>query len=99
MSTFRSEGLRTAVRQLPCQMCGCAPPSVAAHGNQDKGIGIKASDATLFAACDACHRYIDQGGRLPKYERRALERELNLKTLRALVERGLLIPNPPNGGL
>ncbi len=92
--TFRSEDLQAVVRLLPCARCGRQPPSVAAHGNEDKGIGIKASDATLFAACHDCHTDIDRRGRLPKYERRALERELNLKTLRALVERGLLIPNP-----
>lgn len=88
--TFRYPSLAEAVASLPCMCCGKEGRTQACHANQGKGKAIKASDATLFAAAVECHAAIDQGG-MPKEERRALEDRLNLLTLRALVERGLLV--------
>ena len=89
--TFRSEKLRRLVSSLACQKCGREGMTQCAHGNVGKGMGMKTSDATCFAACVDCHTDIDIGG-MPKEERRALEAELNLKTLRLLVENGDLLP-------
>jgi hypothetical protein len=94
--TFRSEHLRRAVVQLPCMKCGIEGHTQAAHMNLGKGGGIKASDAALAALCcdrpgvRGCHALLDQGGKLPKLERRAFEVEMVAKTYIALVERGLL---------
>lgn len=59
--------------------------------------GRKAAiDAALAALCcdrlgvRGCHALLDQGGKLPKLERRAFEIEMVAKTYIALVERGLL---------
>ena len=88
--TYRAENLRRAVADLPCANCQRPGPSQAAHGNCDKGMGLKTADSTLFACCPECHRAIDQGGVYTKEERRALEERLNLRTLRMLVEQGVL---------
>jgi shikimate kinase len=87
---FRSRKLLDAVRELPCQLCGADDGTVvAAHSNYGKGMGIKSSDASVMALCWKCHHEHDQGG-IPKEERREREESLNLATLRALIERGLL---------
>lgn len=88
--TYRSEKLRRIVAEMDCALCESAGPSQAAHCNQGKGMGLKASDATIFPACPACHRAVDEGG-MPREERRKLEAELNLKTLRTLLEEGKLV--------
>jgi hypothetical protein len=94
--TFRSEGLKRLVVMLPCMKCGIEGYTQAAHMNLGKGGAIKASDAALAALCcdrvgvRGCHSLLDQGGKLPKAERRAFELEMVAKTYIALVERGLL---------
>ncbi|MBP0714829.1 hypothetical protein ABXK61_16100 [Burkholderia sola] len=89
--TFRSEALRRAVASLPCMKCGLENKTQAAHENQGKGGAIKASDACLMALCVKCHSELDQGGGLPKDERRMLETVLVKQTLVELIERGLLV--------
>lgn len=94
--TYRSEALRRAVVMLPCMKCGIEGHTQAAHMNFGKGGAIKASDAALAALCAdrpgtrGCHALLDQGGKLPKAERRAFELEMVAKTYIALIERGLL---------
>lgn len=88
--TFRSEKLRRAVAELPCVCCGRVGMTQAAHSNQGKGMGIKASDALLAALCTECHSAMDQGGILPKEERRSFEMEMIAKTYVALMEAGKL---------
>ncbi|WP_207000703.1 hypothetical protein [Trinickia mobilis] len=94
--TFRSEDLRRAVVTLPCMNCGIERYTQAAHGNTDKGQGLKASDAAIAALCcdrpgvRGCHAMLDQGGAMGKEERRAFELEMIAKTYIALIERGLL---------
>lgn len=94
--TYRDEDLRRAVAQLPCMKCGIWGHTQAAHTNLGKGGGIKASDAAIAALCAdrpsvrGCHALLDQGGKLPKAERRAFEIEMVALTYIALVERGLL---------
>jgi hypothetical protein len=89
-TTFRSEKLRRAVASLPCMACGLVGMSQAAHSNQSKGMGIKASDAKIMALCITCHAELDQGGTMSKLDRRAYEDEMILRTYIALVENGLL---------
>ncbi|MGB8422206.1 hypothetical protein [Paraburkholderia sp.] len=94
--TFRYEDLRRAVTTLPCMNCGIERYTQAAHGNKDKGSGLKASDAAIAALCcdrpgiRGCHSMLDQGGAMLKEERRAFEMEMIAKTYIALIERGLL---------
>lgn len=94
--TFRSDALRGLVVKLPCMKCGIEGYTQAAHMNLGKGGGIKASDAALAALCGdrpgmrGCHALLDQGGKLPKAERRAFEFEMVAKTYIALAERGML---------
>jgi hypothetical protein len=94
--TFRSESLRRAVALLPCMRCGIEGHTQAAHMNFGKGGAIKTSDAALAALCAdrpgvrGCHALLDQGGKMPKAERRAFEFEMVAKTYIALAERGLL---------
>ncbi len=94
--TFRSEALRRAVVMLPCACCGIEGYTQAAHMNFGKGGAIKASDAAIAALCAdrlgvrGCHALLDQGGKLPKAERRAFEFEMVAKTYIALTERGLI---------
>lgn len=89
--TWRSPKLLAAVRELPCQSCGAQDGTVcAAHANKDKGMGIKSSDATVSALCFKCHAMLDQSGTMTKQVRREFEEKMNLKTLRALLERELV---------
>jgi hypothetical protein len=94
--TYRDEDLRRAVVRLPCMKCGIEGYTQAAHTNLGKGGAIKASDAAIAALCcdrpgvRGCHTLLDQGGKLPKLERRAFEIEMVAKTYIALIERGLL---------
>lgn len=90
VATFRSERLRRAVASLPCMACGIVGMSQAAHSNQSKGMGIKASDAKIMALCITCHGELDRGGTMSKLDRRAYEDEMCLKTYIALMESGLL---------
>jgi hypothetical protein len=67
------------VASLPCCWCGAHGRSQAAHANQGKGMGIKASDASAFPLCTdgfserGCHSRLDQSGTLTKEVRRELE--------------------------
>jgi len=92
--TFRSPKILILCRELECQICGTEDGTVcAAHGNSlsdGKGRGLKASDAAIAALCFKCHTTVDQGRHMSKEERRSVWLEAHIKTLRALVERGLL---------
>ena len=91
---FSDEKFRRAVASLECQACGAVGRTQAAHSNRladGKGMGIKAPDETLMALCVDCHTSLDQGGKMTKAERHVWEAELNLKTLRALISRRLVV--------
>jgi hypothetical protein len=85
---FRDEDYRRLVASVPCVVCGA--PSQACHRNEGKGMGIKASDAMLFACCPTHHVELDANNKLPKTERRALENEYCVKTFVYLIENKLL---------
>ena len=94
--TFRSEDLRRAVASLECMHCGVEGRTQAAHSNQQrdgKGMGHKASDAAIAALCGACHAEIDQGRDMSKAERIEAWESAHRKTMRALIERGILKVN------
>ena len=91
--TFRSEKLRRAVASLECMRCGIHGLTQASHSNQGrdgKGMGLKASDAAIAALCMSCHTEIDQGRAMSKTERVEAWEAAHRKTMRALIERGLL---------
>jgi hypothetical protein len=97
--TYRNESLRALIntlgarRELECVDCGARDGTVcAAHANTGKGTGLKAGDETSCALCYRCHSHLDQPGQdaMAKDDRRAYEREMNLRTLRILLMRGLL---------
>jgi hypothetical protein len=53
-------------------------------------MGIKASDATLMFLCYRCHAEYDQGKTMNKTEKVDFAYRNNAKTLRRLLEEGLL---------
>jgi hypothetical protein len=55
-----------------------------------KGMGIKTTDAMLFACCPTHRAELDANNKLQKKERRALENELCVKTHAYLIENNLL---------
>lgn len=97
----RNEAYRRAVASLPCVMCGIAGYSQAAHGSEGKGMGIKASDLTLFPACAprpgiaGCHAELDQGAKFSKAVRRELEPVWAADTRRKVQALGLWPKNLP----
>lgn len=82
--------LRKAVAALPCMNCGREGRTQAAHCNQGKGLSMKTSDSTLAALCVECHTHLDQGG-IEREARREYEAAMNLKTLRTLIDTGVLV--------
>ncbi len=75
----RSESHRRWVATLPCFACGIEGYSQAAHPNQGRGLGQKASDLDCFPLCCArpghmgCHFMHDQLIDVTLSERRAIE--------------------------
>ena len=72
-----------------CVLCG-AWGIQAAHSNQHRGRGQKASDALTAALCPTCHYEIDNGQHLSREERRARMNEAIVLTLDALARRQLV---------
>ena len=92
--TFRSEKLRRAVADQPCMNCGREGQTQAAHANLSeygKGMAHKASDAALMALCVDCHRELDQGKTMDKFERRDFQQTMIARTLTRLIEQGRLV--------
>ena len=93
---YRNENLRRAVASLPCQNCGLEGSTQASHSNQLKdgrGIGHKTSDAMLAALCNSCHYQIDYGKDLGREQKQEIWDAAHRKTMRALIERELLVVN------
>jgi hypothetical protein len=64
--------------------------TVAAHENEGKGMGIKASDAKSAGACYPCHVWYDQSA-APKAEKR---RAFMVAHLRQVLEWREIVSNP-----
>jgi len=93
---YRNEKLRRAVASLPCQNCGLEGSTQASHSNQlqdGRGISHKTSDAMLAALCNRCHYEIDYGKDLNREEKREIWDKAYRRTMRALIERELLVVN------
>jgi hypothetical protein len=54
------------IRQLPCVVCGKAPPSEAAHvrSGSDGSAGMKPADRYCLSLCSDCHALQHQFGEL-----------------------------------
>lgn len=89
--TYRNRKLLDACRRLECQHCGLDDGTVvAAHGTQGKGMALKAPDHQVASLCYACHMNLDQGSRMTRDERRDMWLQAHLKTMAAMIERGIL---------
>jgi hypothetical protein len=89
--TYRNPKLLKLAQGQACVECGVRDNTVvAAHSNNGKGMGIKASDATLMFLCYRCHAEYDQGKTMNKTEKIDFAYRNNAKTLRRLLEEGLL---------
>jgi len=89
---IRSEALRVACRELPCQHCGVADGTVVcAHANwawAGKGMGVKADDNLCAALCFECHGQLDQGSRWTKEMRVRVFLDAHVRTVAELLSRG-----------
>jgi hypothetical protein len=76
---IRSESYRRFVASQPCFACGIEGYSQAAHPNQGRGLGQKASDLDCFPLCAArpghmgCHQMHDLLMDMTRAERREAE--------------------------
>jgi len=90
LKPYRNRKWLSAIHEIEaCVLCG-AWGVQAAHSNQDRGMGQKASDSLCAAICPECHTEIDNGRHLTQEQRRArLDRAIVL-TLDQLTRRGLV---------
>lgn len=90
----RSEAYRRYVASKPCAHCRRAGPSQCAHGDEGKGMGIKASDETCFPLCSdapgrqGCHSMIGASGKFTRDQRRTLERNYGEDTKMQAISDG-----------
>ena len=76
---LRSESYRRWVASLACVHCGRPGPSQCAHGDEGKGMAIKACDSTCIPLCAdvfgrrGCHSLIGATGEFSREQRRTLE--------------------------
>lgn len=90
--TYRNIKLLKLSSGQACVNCGAQDGTVvSAHSNFGKGMGIKASDATVMHLCFRCHAEYDQGSTMNRYEKREFAEKMNGRTLRRLLEQGHLV--------
>lgn len=88
----RSEALRLAYREIPCQHCGSTLGVVCAHSNwhpHAKGMGIKADDNRAASLCWVCHYEIDQGNSWNERHKKRVWWDAHCRTIRELVRLAL----------
>ena len=91
----RSEPYRRLVALLPCDLCGIAEHSQAAHPNTGKGLGTKTDDRLCFPLCAdrpgvrGCHSQFDQGALMSRDERRVFEPTAGARTRAKIASLGL----------
>lgn len=89
----RSEPYRRYISQLPCFMCGVEGYTQVAHGDQGKGMSIKASDLTCYPLCaprpgePGCHYNVGTTGRMGRDERREFEQKGAAWTQEHLIQK------------
>ena len=83
---LKHAGYERLVRMLPCGYCGVEGHTQFCHGDQGKGMAIKADVRTGWPGCGprpgvpGCHYLIGTGGTFDKEERRQLEDLLARRT-------------------
>ena len=91
----RSAAYRRLVAALPCDICGGAGRSQAAHPNTGKGMAQKADDRLCFPLCAdgpgvrGCHASLDQGAMFTKWHRRTYEHSAGQRTRDTINRMGL----------
>ena len=91
-SPYRNKKWLEAVRSIECcVLCG-AFGTQAAHRNEGKGMGQKASDCLAAALCINCHHEIDNGRDLSREQRRAMMDRAICLTVEQLALRGGISP-------
>lgn len=91
--TYRNPKLLLILREAPhCMGCHARNDGtiVAAHSNEGKGMGLKASDALTAALCYECHTLYDQGRSMSREERRDFFCRAHSRTVQWLFESGHL---------
>lgn len=90
-ASVRDKAYLRRVAALACAHCRRAGPSQAAHADEGKGMGIKASDHDTYPLCadapgrQGCHSLIGASGAFTREQRRALERKYVAQTRDALA--------------
>jgi len=74
------------VRMLPCAHCNRHGPSQFCHADMGKGIGIKTDCRRGFPGCPECHALLGSSGKIPRAERRELERRYGEQTRAKMLE-------------
>lgn len=88
---YRNKKLLEVMRELPCGNCHIVDGTVvAAHRNENKGMGLKNSDALIAPLCHRCHAELDQGKLLSRDERRDMWNRAFIVGIQALIESGRL---------
>ena len=77
---IQSEAYHAIVRMLPCAHCGKHGPSQFCHRDMGKGQGLKTDSREGFPGCPECHTLLGSSGRIPREERRELERRYGRET-------------------
>jgi hypothetical protein len=91
-NAIRSEPYLRLVASLPCWRCGVQGHTQAAHGDEGKGMQIKACDLTAWPACGprgglvGCHYFVGSTGSISREERRTLEKQAAADTQATLIE-------------
>ncbi len=86
LNRWRSPAHRRNVASLACVACGVPGMTQAAHRNEGKGMALKSCDSQMMALCVDCHREIDQGGKIDKETRRAMEKAYVKATRAKLIQ-------------
>lgn len=88
-------GYMRMVAHFPCANCGIEGYTQFCHGDQRKGMGLKADCRTGWPGCgprpsqQGCHYLIGTAGTWDKEERRQLEELLGRRTRDLVRQRGL----------
>lgn len=94
---LRSEPYRRWVASLDCAHCGRGGPSQAAHsdaGSDGKGMGLKACDSAIFAACAdrpaaiGCHSMLGATGMFTRWQQQRLADGYIEQTQRRAIAEG-----------
>lgn len=91
---LRNEGYVRLVASFECIHCGRQGRSQAAHADQGKGMGTKASDSTAYPACAdepgriGCHTLIGSTGAYTREQRRNLEQLYADRTRQRVIAAG-----------